>query len=84
MNEEQQPVKLKIFPVRGFTKSVNRCGACDSIVPDGADHCPACGVPIYGRTGKGSYTVCPWCGAYIPKWEPLERCPYCHSELEKK
>lgn len=82
MSEEIKPVKLKIFPNWNFTQSISRCGACNAIVPDGVEYCPSCGVPIYGRVGVGSYIKCPHCGAYVPKWEHLERCTNCHEKLE--
>lgn len=88
MSGRQNLVRLKIYPVYGcvrgvygITSSRNRCGACDALVPDGVTHCPACGVPIYGRIGEGSYNKCPLCGAYIPNGKNLDKCPTCREPI---
>ena len=78
---ETKPVKLKIYPTQDFTRSLNRCGACDAMVPDGVTHCPDCGVPIYGRVGEGSYSKCALCGAYIPNGKKLDKCPHCREPI---
>ena len=83
MNE---PVKLKIYPVYGnyngervIVGSRESCGSCGSGVPRHVKYCPGCGVPIYGRVGKGSYSICRSCGGAIPNGDGLDRCPHCRA-----
>ena len=75
----EKPVRMKIYPNADMTRSVNRCGACGAVVPDRVTHCRACGVPIYGRTGPGSFTKCQRCGGYIP--DGAEKCPNCRAPI---
>lgn len=75
---DQKPVKLKVYPIygpHGIEGSREYCGACYVQVPRNVTHCPKCGVPIYGRTGEGSFTKCPSCSGLIPYG--ADKCPNC-------
>lgn len=89
MNE---PVKLKIYPIYGeycgnsrvIVGSRECCGKCGGIVPKDVNYCPGCGVPIYGRAGKGSYSICGSCGGYIPNGEGRDKCPHCRAPFTEE
>ena len=81
---DQKPVKLKVYPVynnRGdIVGSREYCGSCGTSVARGVPCCPKCGVPIYGRTGEGSFTKCPACSGLIPYG--ADKCPNCRRPVE--
>lgn len=92
MKKMNEPVKLKIYPIYGeycgnsrvIVGSRESCGKCGASVPRNVKYCPDCGVPIYGRAGKGSYSICGSCGGLIPNGEGRDKCPNCRAPFTEE